>query len=471
MLPSPKGLYVVFSGLVALIVPMWWLWGFTVDDAWITGRVAHQLATGHGYRFNPTGPVVDAVTPLGWAFVLMPFASSGPDAAVVAAKWLGALAWLAAAFWLCGRLARFQLRGSVLGILLIGTSIPLAAWAVAGMETGVVLALATIGLHESWGGRGALGVAAGLRPELLPWVFVVGSGRAWLREGSAIERVRRVALASAPLLAPFFIVAVLRTIIFGAAYPLAVLAKPSDASSGLRYALGALVFTSVFWTTLGLRSLLKLTPFARVLGAAALLHAWVLVMVGGDWMPLYRLFVPVLPSLILVGAELAQQAPVWATAVRTGFALFAALLLAVGRAQNARGVAIQRAALIEATRPLLANAKRVATLDVGWVGAATEAHVVDLAGVTDPTVARLAGGHTSKRLPESFLESRDVDALVLLADEAGTWPNLHFARAVEARIVTLAGAERFEFVAWVPLWGTRQAYAVARRVEGAPHAD
>ena len=37
------------------------LYGYTVDDALITARMASHLASGVGYRFNPGGPVVDRV--------------------------------------------------------------------------------------------------------------------------------------------------------------------------------------------------------------------------------------------------------------------------------------------------------------------------------------------------------------------------------------------------------------------------
>ena len=63
-------------------------------------------------------------------------------------------------------------------------------------------------------------------------------------------------------------------------------------------------------------------------------------------------------------------------------------------------------------RPLLEGASRVAALDVGWVGAATDADVVDLAGLTDPEIAALPGGHTSKRVDAMFLLARDPDVLV-----------------------------------------------------------
>ena len=198
---------------------------------------------------------------------------------------------------------------------------------------------------------------------------------------------------------------------------------------------------------------------------AALLHAVVVVLVGGDWMPFYRLFMPVLPSLIWAGAELAQHGPLWKTVVRLSFALGICAAVASVRGPAMRGVEVQRQALIRDARPLLEGARRVATLDVGWVGACTPAHIVDLAGVTDPSVARLAGGHTTKRLPEGFLENREVDALVLLVERGSLedWPELHFARGVEARVPHLAGFEDFRPVGLVELRSTRQAYVIARK--------
>src|SRR4051812_8801381 len=56
--------------LAAVLPVAIWLWGFTVDDALISARVAAHLAQGLGYRFNPHGSVTDAVTPLGYAWLL-----------------------------------------------------------------------------------------------------------------------------------------------------------------------------------------------------------------------------------------------------------------------------------------------------------------------------------------------------------------------------------------------------------------
>jgi hypothetical protein len=112
--------------------------------------------------------------------------------------------------------------------------------------------------------------------------------------------------------------------------------------------------------------------------------------------------------------------------------------------------------------PLLAGAERVASLDIGWVGAAGPHTVVDLGGVTDEEVAYLPGGHTSKRLPMDFLERRNVDALVLLLAPGNLSRPPRFARHVEARSATLRGAERFSEVGRVSLKAD-QDYVVLRR--------
>jgi hypothetical protein len=474
MSPSTKSLISVAMGLALASAGATWFWGFTVDDALITGRVAHQLASGNGYRFNSDGPIVDAVTPFGFAFLLVPFAAAGPMAAKLAAKWLGALFWVLSAGLLSRRLADLSRRGTIVGLILIATTLPLATWAVAGMETGVVLGLATLGAFNRRAlGTIALGVAGAWRPELLPWVLSIGCGRALHSDGSVEQRLRRGALAAVPLILPFAAVATARTWIFGAAYPLAAVAKPADLASGVRYALGALALTGPAWTVLGLGSLRSLSSASRVYVMAAAVHTLALVLVGGDWMPFHRLFVPVLPSLIYAGAELAQHEPVWKSSLRLAPPLFVFSQLLLLRGASARGVEFQRAELIGEVRPLLRGAERVATLDIGWVGASTNAHIVDLAGVTDPSVARLPGGHTTKRLPDSFLESHDVDALVLLVEQGSelTWPDAKFTRGVEARVMSLTGAERFELVGTVPLLGTRQAYVVARRKPARAQAD
>ena len=95
----------------------------------------------------------------------------------------------------------------------------------------------------------------------------------------------------------------------------------------------------------------------------------------------------------------------------------------------------------------------VAALDIGWVSAATEATIVDLAGLTDPSIALLPGGHTSKRVDVPMLLDRGVDAVLVYSE----------MRAVEARFVRSDLFQaRFEEGVHLPV-GTRGAFYVLYR--------
>jgi hypothetical protein len=135
--------------------------------------------------------------------------------------------------------------------------------------------------------------------------------------------------------------------------------------------------------------------------------------------------------------------------------------------RDARRVNADRTALVEEARPVLGPLARVATLDIGWVGAATEADIVDLAGLTDPQIAALPGGHTSKRVGAMLLLSRDPDALLLYAPaglpEAGleAWDQAEYPRAVEARLAyDPVIARHFAPAAWLPLGKGAGGYVV-----------
>ena len=457
-----------FLGFVAAAVPVSLLWGFTIDDALVSARVASNIARGLGHRFNADGPIVDAVTPLGWAYLLAPFARSGPLSALCAAQVAGTLAWLLAAAWLGHAIFESGRRARRLAPLAaLAFPLPLAAWAVAGLETGLVVALATAALSRSPFAPLAAGAAAAWRPELIPWALVLSLGTA-ITQGRAPAGV---ALAGLQALLPPIAAGAIRIAVFGQAWPLAVLAKPSDAGHGLIYAARALIWSGAPALVIAPRIWLRLDPRARVLLLAAAIHVLAVILAGGDWMPFFRLMAPILPSLLLAGAFIAELASIWATLVRCFAALLPSLVLLAtpGSAlRTARDVGGHRSTLIQQARLALAGAKRVAALDVGWVGASTEAHVVDLAGITDPSIAVLAGGHTSKRLPAGFLATRDVDALVLLLAPGERpkipWYESRFdARlAVQRTCAAQAAEANFAPKAVLRLGGTEQSYLILR---------
>lgn len=460
-------------GVALALGPALALFGFTVDDALIPARYASHLAQGLGYRFNADGPVTDGVTALGWAPLLAPLAFGGPLAALRAAKVLGLVAWVAASGLLAiavDRVSDRPARFSALGLVVV--SAPLAAWSVAGLETGLVTALACAAvslrsLAWSRAGLACAAVAAGLRPELVPWALVVafaeGPGEARAGATRAWQRVLAVAT-------PFLLVAVVRSFVFGRAAPLAQLAKPADFALGARYALACFLLTGPV-VLVAPRTFFRLAPWPRALVLSVFVHFAAVGFAGGDWMPLSRLVVPVLPSAVLGAAYLASAASErWssalATAARLGLAFSAEAWVMLTVGPVAAQVGADRLAVIDDLRPALAKAHAVATLDIGWVGAATGATIVDLAGVTDPAIASLPGGHTSKRIPPSLLAAREIDTLVLLLDEgaelATPWTASRFSRAVERRLAALPGADT-ELVPVAVSRRSRLHYVVLRR--------
>jgi hypothetical protein len=423
----------VFLGIAAAVPALVYFWGFTVDDALIPARYATHLARGLGYRFNADGPSTDGVTPLGWPYLLVPFAKSGPLGALQAARVLGAVAWLGASGALGASIARVPggpWRFAALAIVLLSPS--LGAWASAGLETGAVVALATLAAvlpaepAFSRSGAALAGACAWLRPEMIAYAALLGWGR-----GRLAKTTRDRVLCALFAFAPWFAAAAIRGLAWGRPAPLAVLSKPPAAMLGGVYALGAFALSGAFVAVLAPLAFRRLPFFPRVLVVAAFAHLAVVAIAGGDWMPLARLAAPVLPPLVLVAAHLLADSA-WPLVARLRLALACAGEIAVlaMRGPAARRVLADRLVLVETARPVLAGATRVATLDVGWVGAAFEGNVIDLAGATDLEIASLAGGHTTKAISGAFLTGRDPDRLVL---ELTATPNggPRFLRGVE----------------------------------------
>jgi len=432
--------------------------GFSVDDAWIPVRVAHNLAQGFGYRFNAQGSVVDAVTPLGWAHLLVPAAWFGEQAAMTFARVVGVVAYLAACCWIGAWVEKHG--GRLYPLVGLGLVPTLAVYPSAGMETGLVIALVSAGALASGAGRACLGIAVGMRPELAIFAF------AWAL-GQGIGQRSARSFVSASLLGGFGLplVMTLRWIAFGSPSPLALLAKPADLESGFRYVFGVLVFSGPFWLWLG-RGHLRLSREVRALLWACIAHLLALLLVGGDWMALYRLAGPVLPLVLVVGCELAQVRTRLHNVLSGAAALAAVGVLGHYVLRPARHIVEQRAQLIEEARGALAEGRVVATVDVGWVGAASRAEIVDLAGVTEPEVARLPGGHTTKQVPFALLERRRVDTFVALlapnTQPATPFWRSTFDRAVEARVARLLSGSPCRLERTLALAFASQRYVIVR---------
>jgi hypothetical protein len=276
----------------------------------------------------------------------------------------------------------------------------------------------------------------------------------------------RVAVAGSLALVPFLACAAVRVAAWGRPAPLALLAKPSDLDHGLVYAEAACVVTLTPILALAPWALRR-SPRALAVVAAALIHVAVVVAVGGDWMPYARLMVPVAPSLAYAAVLAAERAAPWASGLRAAGAIGLGLVLLARGGTSGRTVGADRAALVARARPALAEVRRVAALDIGWVGASTAADIVDLAGLTDAAIAALPGGHTSKRVDGMLLLSRDPDALLLYAlspppeDDLERWTEAPYGRAVDARLAADPVVTRhFAAVAWLPLGSASAGYVL-----------
>ncbi len=475
------------GGIGAVVSAAWvalWMWPFAIDDAWISVRYARHLAHGAGYRFNAGGAITDGVTPLPWAFLLVPCAATGTAAdALERAKYMGLLVWLVAAAALGVAMARADapVWAKASAIVVLGLDLPLAAHAVSGMETAFATTLATFAALALVSSvprprRAAIlaGLAASLRPEMAPWALAIGVAGAWSGEAtsdtSATSRARRLIVPSVLALAPFATCALVRLLVFGRPAPLALLAKPGVPSQGLVYAAAAAIATLAPLLVASPIALRRAPFAARALVLAGLLHLVAVALAGGDWMPYARLVVPVVPSLLLAFVITSRHAHPLATASRVALALLVGMRLLTTAAPNGRTAGVNRAALIESARGPLAGARSIAALDIGWPTAVTEATVVDLAGITDPEIASLPGGHTSKRIDAALLLARDPE-LLLFYVEGGVdplhlerWRDARFTRAVEGRLAASdVLAAHFTGDAFLPLGARGAGYLVLRR--------
>jgi hypothetical protein len=147
-------------------------------------------------------------------------------------------------------------------------------------------------------------------------------------------------------------------------------------------------------------------------GVLLLVTAYVTI-VGGDWMPLHRFFVPVVPFLGLL-AGVGVRAAFERRDRMVSVALAAAVIGVTYQRWRAgeddialifhkhhrlwRNTATKVAAWLVAREEKYGEAGRgkVALGDIGEVGYTTDFPIIDLLGLVDPFIAKLPGGYTGK---------------------------------------------------------------------------
>jgi arabinofuranosyltransferase len=443
-------------------------WPYTVDDAYIVAGYARRLATGLGYTRGSDVPSDGVTGPL-WLVPGAAGAALGGDP-VVAAKLAGLACVAVGAAVLLSRLAA-RSGGAVvapLALVLLASQPTTATWGVAGLETGAAL-LGVVGAILAVTARpGPRWTAAAMAVAVLPWLrpeLVVVAGVVVL---CAHVRGRRHAWrVSVALCASLALLALFRGVMFGALLPLAFHAKLGTVADGAGYSTRALlVLTGVVGLWLCVMACVRGRSDDRWVAAVAMVHVCAVTFAGGDWMPGFRLYAPVVPCLVWLMAVGAWHAlRMRAGGLLVGLTLTAALLTAgvdwATRIPDIHASAASRegvgAALADELRR---RATRVALVDVGYLGYASGLELIDLGGITDAEVARMRGGHLDKHVTSEWLQRRAPDAIVLHASVA---PEID----AQGRLLTLAGYPVERRVAESP-W-VRARFRAVRVFHYAPH--
>lgn len=406
--------------------------GFIVDDAFITFRYVQNLTRGYGLVYN-IGERVEGYSNFLWILLLAPFASLGVEL-VVAAKALGALLGVLT-LYLTWRAARWQIDGPALAPLFLAASAPFAAWSMGGLETllftFLVLCSGYVFLREEARAEGYLsgllfGLLALTRPEGLVFLLVTIIFRAWrlYRSRTCPHRHDAVRLLLAgTIIVPYFL---WRLTYYGYPFPNTVYAKslgfhPRAFLEGFVYSYQSMESVGGFFF-LALPSLLVLTvsPLSLPISYWWLtVGAYTLFIVfsGGDWMPLQRFAVHILPPLYLLlqagmGVLYRLGRFRWHRAVW--------IILIVGQVGYLWGYSLEKrlvngvggGPLIPEDTPIIAYIRQnvhpgdaIAVTDAGLISyrLPPEVRIVDMVGLTDAHIA-----HQPVHLPGGLLGRGDA---------------------------------------------------------------
>lgn len=428
---GPGALPVLLIVLVAAVNGLLWL-GVMMDDAYISFRYALNLGQGRGLVYNP-GEHVEGYTNFLWTLTAAGAEALGVSAVWVM-PWVGFVCLLALVAIVTSRAAEgLDRRTGILAATAAG--IPLALhpglgfYGVTGLES-VAFALFVF-LAVSAGTRARperfavwTTVAFLTRPEAAligvagaVWYFVRGIRT---RDWSPFVRTTSIFVA---LIGPYLL---FKFWWFGSILPNTLAAKPPDPFIGVYYVLR----TGGEWLVAAIAVVAVATArrdsVARVLGLTGLLGLLVVMLEGGDWMPLDRFLVPWL-GCIALGLGLSVAGNVGKT---RGVLLMVSLALAV--AGIARGAAyrptIGNVTGLDQTRASVARdlvdigVESVGCVDIGIIGYSQPSlYILDLAGLVNPEIAAFPGDHLSRQPSVEYLEANAPDAFLLITSAP---PNL-----------------------------------------------
>ncbi len=315
----------VMAAILAVLGQYAWAGdGYLADDAFISFRYAANLAEGLGPNWN-RGDHVEGYTNFGWVLLLALGQKLGAEPVETSRTlgFLGSAATLALMPLLAAQLR--PMWSARWGLLTAGAVTALALntgfslWAFAGLETTAFTFLVTAGItaHLSEERRdvkslwsSAIFLAAALvRPEgVVVWAVSAVFKLLRILSGGSQKRLSDLALWVVLFVVPYGGYWMWRWDYYGYFFPNTYYLKTARSLAVFkRGAVYAQDFFTIYWVWLGLGALISAwrerhISYRPATYLLAMLGVWSaeVVYTGGDWMPYFRFFVPVLPIVYLL---------------------------------------------------------------------------------------------------------------------------------------------------------------------------
>lgn len=290
------------------------------EDAYISFRVARNLATGGGFSFNPGEPGVEGFSNLLWILLLSAGYRLWPDLPhlSLALGWAFLAAHLLLVCWLALRMGRL----AWLPVLLLATNLSFVGCATSGLETAMVAFLVTAAVcgwrreapgRPSWGVMLACALVCMSRPEGVTLFAAISLGREVLDDAAGAGWRRRWYLPFGLFLTAYTLA---RFLLFGAVVPHVYQGRTLAQHGPLldRLGQGAEYLAATFLANpalaLGLAGLVLVARNAAGfrLAAVVAVHVAVVLTVGGDmeYFGYSRFLMPV-AALLAISGQLAAQ--------------------------------------------------------------------------------------------------------------------------------------------------------------------
>jgi arabinofuranosyltransferase len=431
---------VFFVSLLALFLLMISFNGYSTDDAYISYRYAANLAAGNGLVYNPHMPAVEGYSNFLWTVLLslaaltkLPLAETG--------SFLSAL-FSVFSIMLIGLWA-FQQReytadfSVAIPMLLFAFSPAVGLWSTTGMETTFfTFMLLTCTLVTAWEERvkrsgwisGLLWSAVVLtRPEGIFFVLCftilpqLESGKIKERKNTLLQRVL-IPVSTC------IVQAIWRYAYYGDWLPNTFYAKSGPIAAmlpfGFHYFLNFLKVGGGALIVLMVLSLLVKPKISGswTIGITFAGYACYTIIIGGDWMPASRFFIPILPFLIMISSatlvRIGKEFPKSKIIISTLLALHFIISGFNAQKPYLKGSTLKRLMgepeTVDVLKELGLHLKEVAdpyallaALPAGKVPFYSELRTIDIRGLNDRHIAHVALKPSEMTMPGHH--KRDTD--------------------------------------------------------------